>query len=258
MRNLFLIVTFALTICAAYLYRVGYTLDVQNTEVHASSAYSNYIKGKASFVNNTALKRKNSVAENVVKATVSIEVGYGAEKNTIGTGVIVNTKIGTVLLTAKHVALAVYPAPISACSITDTSDCLHPGSSFVTESGGDMPLLLHDWVIYKIDRVPESITPISLSSVKPSVGDTLWFVGMPWGKSPWVSKGNVAWVETAGKKSLMTATSFAAPGFSGGPVCNSKGDLVGITVAIAVNPNGELQTNQVLIVPLGNIWILQN
>ena len=55
---------------------------------------------------------------------------------------------------------------------------------------------------------------------------------------------------------MIAATGFAAPGFSGGPVCNTKGELIGITVAILTDPKGEPQVNQILVVPLKNMWIL--
>lgn len=211
---------------------------------------------KVLFVNDTPLVKKKNPVHRVVNSTVALKFIFSDGAMTIGTGVVAKTKQGPVIITAKHVAMTGWPMPLLACSIT-TFDCTNLGSKFVlqTEDPTTSPIE-SDWVVYKPAALPKGVTPITISKKDVDLGDTLWFVGMPYGRGPWISKGNVAWQWKTSSGYMIAATGFAAPGFSGGPVANESGELIGITIAIIMNPKGEPQVNQILVVPLRNLWIL--
>lgn len=250
MRNVFVFV-----LCLLAVFYIG---NIEDPSIGLEN-YSFYSKSNSNalLVNSTGLKRKINTVDSIVDSTVSIQILTENGFAPFGTGVIVTTPKGPVLVTAKHVSLAFYPAPLYACSIRNPSSCINIGSSFImmTESPENHGISM-DWAVYKLVKLPEGSSPIRISRQTVGLGEPLWFVGMPWGRSPSISKGVVSWKETSKTGGLIHATGFAAPGFSGGPVCNEKGELVGITVAIVKTPEGKPQVNQILVVPLGNLWFL--
>lgn len=194
--------------------------------------------------------------DKIILGTVALNLPIQEGMATVGTGVVVKTPKGVVLVTAEHVAMTAWPTPLQACSIKG-GDCVNLGNRFVLET--DDPLSVNigsDWVVYSPKELPKDTVPVSIAKNEPAVGDNLWLIGMPYGRGPWVSRGNVAWKWDGDAGGMLAVTGFAAPGFSGGGVFDEKGNLTGITVAITVDPRGEPQVNQILVVPIGNIWTL--
>ena len=168
----------------------------------------------------------------------------------IGSGVFLIVDGKPAVLTAKHVAEAVGPIPITFCSYGgQCTETLY--SSFIA---GKTDSLADDWAIYFIDSFPEGVTPAKLTRIGPRIGSSTWSSGIAGGVNRLVVKGHVAWIDLYKDKSVLTVFGYAMPGFSGGGVYNKKGQLIGIVSAIVMNRDGTLQENIVLVVPISNIF----
>ena len=191
----------------------------------------------------------------VVKSTVAIRIYTPEGKDiVIGSGVLLRDKrIGLIVLTARHVSLTILEKSPRACSILSSS-CVELDASFVVTVSPDMRPS-SDWAVYKLPRLPEGAATAQISNSRVSIGDFVWVSGVPWGRIPWISSGNIAWQWTDDGELLMGISGYAAPGSSGGGVFNKEGKLIGITVAI-MRTYGGIQTSQVLVVPIENIWVL--
>ena len=156
-------------------------------------------------------------------------------------------------MTARHVALGGDPIK-HACSIV-SEDCieLEPNMVFEIEM---RPSLAKDFALYSVKRIPKGAVPTTISDEDPYIGDPVWVSGMPFGRHPWVSGGNIGWIFGENPNSILGVHSFAAPGSSGGGVFDRDGRLIGITVAIPFDPLLGPQVNQVLAVPIKNLWFL--
>jgi S1-C subfamily serine protease len=64
-----------------------------------------------------------------------------------------------------------------------------------------------------------------------AVGDTVYAVGNPEGLEGTFSQGIVSGLRNRGSNSLLQITAPISPGSSGGPIINSKGEVVGVAVA---------------------------
>ena len=175
---------------------------------------------------------------------------------TIGSAIAVEYGKHKLVVTARHVALNdINPRLIFACSVKK-QDCISLEPNILIELEL-IPNIAKDWAVYKTDVFPVDTIPTKISMEPLVLGDPVWLSGMPWGHHPWVNLGNVAWIfNETGKSQVLGLSGFAASGSSGGGVFDEKGFLVGITVAIEISPYAGPQENQVLAVPIRNIWIL--
>ena len=149
------------------------------------------------------------------------------EKVSIGSGVVI-TENGAIL-SSLHVVSG-------ARRITVT---FHDGSESAAEiSGVDVD---NDLVVLKAKILPDDLQPATLittGDLKP--GDDVVAVGFPFGFGPSVSAGVVSGLKrefesTEGKRVLSNLIQFDAavnPGNSGGPLVNTKGEVLGIVTAI--------------------------
>lgn len=87
-----------------------------------------------------------------------------------------------------------------------------------------------DLVVLKIsgDRAP-ALTFGSSDAVQ--VGETVYAVGNPQGLEGTFSQGIVSSIREVGADKLLQITAPISPGSSGGPVLNSKGQVIGVSVA---------------------------
>lgn len=83
-----------------------------------------------------------------------------------------------------------------------------------------------------LDLRPIYGTPITLGdSSKIAVGDEIFAVGNPKGLEGTFSKGIVSAIRKIEEDTLLQITAPISPGSSGGPILNSEGDVIGISVA---------------------------
>lgn len=179
----------------------------------------------------------------------------GANFQRYGTGVVVKgSGSSNIILTAEHVAMLFYPLPAYACSIVNES-CVPLGSKLMLELDSLPHDLGSDWAMYNVEKLPKGTQSVKFSKRSILLGEPLWAIGIPYGRSPRISKGQVSWIQDAGRgNKLIAVDGFAAPGFSGGGMFTMNGVLVGLTIAIEMNSRGEPSTDQVLMIPLSNIW----
>jgi hypothetical protein len=140
---------------------------------------------------------------------------FGGGRGDTGTGV----KVAGLLLTARHV-----PTTRIAVRVTP------PPGSFTY--GGVSELYFGDWNDWKLLDDPSgtrdaSTTLRATSSLKP--GEPLWVLGDKTGASFRVSMGNLG--EIKGANARLENIDLE-PGFSGGPVVDAFGNVVGIAVAM--------------------------
>jgi serine protease Do len=85
------------------------------------------------------------------------------------------------------------------------------------------------------------LTPLKIASVSPRVGEMVFAFGHPWGQRNTVTRGIVSARVTAhhpkgvrrgDKLPIVRSDAPLAPGNSGGPLVNAKGEVVGINAMI--------------------------
>ena len=87
----------------------------------------------------------------------------------------------------------------------------------------------NDLIILKVKNVDDQVIPLNLgNSDSVHVGELVYAVGNPEGYEGTVSNGIISGIREADK--LIQMTTPISPGSSGGPVINSKGEVVGVSV----------------------------
>nr|MBA3966986.1 serine protease [Nitrospirales bacterium] len=87
-----------------------------------------------------------------------------------------------------------------------------------------------DLVVLKISAVGSPVLPL-VSSDAVQVGESVYAVGNPQGLEGTFSQGIVSSIREVGADKLLQITAPISPGSSGGPVLNSKGEVIGVSVA---------------------------
>jgi len=87
-----------------------------------------------------------------------------------------------------------------------------------------------DLVLLSVDGLEADALSIGDSNAV-AVGDAVYAVGNPRGLEGTFSAGIVSSVRKVGDDSLLQITAPISPGSSGGPVVNSKGEVIGVAVA---------------------------
>jgi len=92
-----------------------------------------------------------------------------------------------------------------------------------------------DLALLSIDAT--GLTPLKLAPTSPRVGEMVFAFGHPWGQRNTVTRGIVSALLTAqnrrgDKLPIVRSDAPLAPGNSGGPLVNAKGEVVGINAMI--------------------------
>ena len=87
----------------------------------------------------------------------------------------------------------------------------------------------NDYIIFKIDLKNEFINPLKICSTNPKIGEECFTIGNPRGLNQTLSKGIISGYRKEGK--LIQTTTEITHGSSGGPLFNSKSEVVGITTS---------------------------
>ena len=92
-----------------------------------------------------------------------------------------------------------------------------------------------DLALLSIDAT--NLTPLKPASISPRVGEMVFAFGHPWGQRNTVTRGIVSALVTAqnrrgNKLPVVRSDVPLAPGNSGGPLVNAKGEVVGINAMI--------------------------
>jgi S1-C subfamily serine protease len=102
----------------------------------------------------------------------------------------------------------------------------------------------HDLALLQIKDAP-NLTPATLAeSTSLVVGQRVYAIGNPFGVSGTMTRGIISAIRSiqmpSGNKieDAIQTDASVNPGNSGGPLLNSRGEVIGITTLIASNPNG--------------------
>lgn len=87
-----------------------------------------------------------------------------------------------------------------------------------------------DIVLLKVQEA-KAPTLVLADSNDVAVGDEIYAVGNPQGLEGTFSKGIVSGIRKVGKDSLLQITAPISPGSSGGPVLNTVGNVIGVSIA---------------------------
>jgi len=94
---------------------------------------------------------------------------------------------------------------------------------------------LLDFAILKISNVPESLVPVRIGdSDKVKQLDEIFVAGYPLGGSLKISRGEItSYSQMIGNLEYLDTSAQLDPGNSGGPLLNSRGEVIGINTMIA-------------------------
>jgi S1-C subfamily serine protease len=88
----------------------------------------------------------------------------------------------------------------------------------------------HDLVLLSVKEARAPALPLGESGAV-AVGDGVFVVGNPYGLEGTFSEGIVSSLRSVAPDSLLQITAPISPGSSGGPVLNSRGEVIGVAVA---------------------------
>lgn len=103
---------------------------------------------------------------------------------------------------------------------------------------------IHDLALLHIDNAPDLMPATLADSNALMVGQRVYAVGNPFGFSGTMTRGIISALRSvqlpSGNKidNAIQTDASVNPGNSGGPLLNSRGEVIGITTMIASNPNG--------------------
>ena len=89
----------------------------------------------------------------------------------------------------------------------------------------------NDLVLLAVPGVAKAPIMRLADSSKAAVGDEIFALGNPLGLEGTVSSGIISGLRTSEKISLIQVTAPISPGSSGGPVVDTKGDVIGVAVS---------------------------
>jgi S1-C subfamily serine protease len=102
----------------------------------------------------------------------------------------------------------------------------------------------HDIALLQINGVPDLEPAVLADSSNLVVGQRVYALGNPFGFSGTMTRGIISAIRSVAMPSgnkiddAIQTDASVNPGNSGGPLLNSRGEVIGITTLIASNPNG--------------------
>jgi len=97
-----------------------------------------------------------------------------------------------------------------------------------------------DYVVFRV-ATTRSVAFLNLSKKEPEVGEGVFTIGNPYGLEHTLSQGIVSAYRQ--ERTLIQTTAEFAPGSSGGPLLNMKGEVIGITTATLGEANINFAVN---------------
>lgn len=111
---------------------------------------------------------------------------------------------------------------------------------FINSSQEELPILgfvaldkKNDLILLKTKH--KSLSTLKLSSIPVKIGQSIYVLGSPKGLAATFSNGLVSGIRILSGKEMLQITAPISPGSSGGPVINSAGNIVGVSVSQLTN-----------------------
>ena len=168
-----------------------------------------------------AQDRELSVADIVARssgAVVTIKT-FDQAGRAVGLGSGFRVEAGR-LVTNAHVV-----AGASRVEVFDNAEQLLGTASFAEAVSSTVDLAV-------LPRLGARPTQLPIAASLPKVGERIVVIGAPEGLSNTVSDGIVSAIRTSEGRTLLQITAPISPGSSGGPVLNTRGEVVGVSVSI--------------------------
>ena len=131
---------------------------------------------------------------------------------------------GSTLITNFHVVEVAWSTGITDVTVRQ-GDLTFPGTVTHVDQADDLALI----------SVDTELHPLSVDKAKPRIGAPLIVIGSPYGLEGTVATGIVS----AYRDGLMQFSAPVSPGDSGGPVLDSDGNVVAVTVAKVADASAE-------------------
>lgn len=193
----------------------------------------------------------NEIAVKTLNATVSVFMQDNANQiKSMGSGAIVSENL---IVTNYHVIEGGYKGYV----LLNNDQTKYKIEGFVSsDTKNDLALL-------KVTGVPSK--EIQFCEASSNIGDNIYVAGNPQGLTGTFSDGIVSALRILEDKELIQITAPISPGSSGGPVVNSKGELIGIAVgaytngqnlnfAIPVKYVQDLVASQTILKPINTLY----
>ncbi len=87
----------------------------------------------------------------------------------------------------------------------------------------------YDYVIFQVEKSDKNITPLKIAKHTPEIGEDVFAIGSPKGLENSLTKGTVSSFRQ--NKKLIQIDATIDHGSSGGPLFNSRGEVIGITTS---------------------------
>lgn len=185
--------------------------------------------------NNFLDQTRTDTIEKILDSSVTVmTTNEKVEIQGIGAGVVIGQdKDKFYIVTARHVVLSDDGSemPFTFVGIMNTFD------DATLDSRTTTPAVLEkistgweDLALISIKKDPEVKVAIAKIGGKVKVGDRVSTVGCPEAIPSIYSEGVVSFKEARGDFEYIHVTSVARPGSSGGPLFNSKGEVVGVVL----------------------------
>ena len=149
----------------------------------------------------------------------------------------------TYIATARHVAIGIMYTSgleIQFCSSLDPKSCVFQITTMGFTYTSDLPTL--DTIVWKVEEVPSGVK-VSKTNCNPRVGEKVFAGGAPFGRAPDISQGYVTWKSMG----LIIHDARTAPGSSGGPLFNRRGQVVGQSIAVETIGSANVSSSSVAL-----------
>ena len=159
----------------------------------------------------------------------------------LGTGFAIDN--GDIIATSLHVILG---AKLLKIKYSDGVVC-EAVSIIGYDSDRDIALI----------QSPKSVSPITISTNEPEVGDSVVAIGNPKGLENTLSEGIVSGIRNNTTEDMYQISAPISPGSSGGPVLSDDGTVLGIATSCMVdgqNLNFAVPARYIRLIPRTNVY----
>lgn len=214
------------------------TSDNESRSMRSNPSRREWIIGVSSFAVGAAFPAFGKFVAHAAKGPVSgfdkslrasvVKITISAPPQGAGSGFCIARGSGgtSIIATASHVVDGSRLKELLA----------QPGSHTVTSHDGANdpmrpPWCHENWMDVCAFHSELQLRPLPLADELPKIGSPVMVLGFPGGRNYSITEGKFLGLEVDGNCRIKISAN-AIPGFSGGPILNSKGEVIGMTVTV--------------------------